>query len=104
MLAALDIPADEPEPGWFLRVLTSPPPDGVRAEPTDAGRTTTLCTFVADLTGNQATIVTRDAEPVTVPLTSLTTLSQPAPPTPIPASSKRPLADLRALDERMLMR
>ncbi len=75
VLAALDIPADEPEPGWFLRVLTSPPPDGVRAEPTGADRTTTLCTFVADLTGNQATIVVQDAEPVTVPLSSLTTRS-----------------------------
>ena len=75
VLAALDIPAHEPEPGWFLRVLTSPPPDGVRAKPTGADRTTTLCTFVADLTGNQATIVAQDAEPVTVPLSSLTTPS-----------------------------
>jgi hypothetical protein len=75
VLAALDIPAGEPQPGWFLRVLTSPPPDGVRAEPTGADRTTTLCTFVADLTGNQATIVAQDAEPVTVPLSSLTTPS-----------------------------
>jgi hypothetical protein len=30
---------------------------------------------VADLTGNQATIVAQDAEPVTVPLSSLTTPS-----------------------------
>lgn len=73
VLAALDIPAYEPEPGWFLRVLTRPPPDGVRAEPTDADRTTTLCTIVADLTGNQMTIIAHDAEPVTVPLSSLTT-------------------------------
>jgi hypothetical protein len=75
VLAALDIPAGEPQPGWFLRVLTSTPPDGVRAEPTGTDRTTTLCTFVADLTGNQATIVAQDAEPVTVPLSSLTTPS-----------------------------
>ncbi len=73
VLAALDIPAHEPEPGWFLRVLTSPPPGGVRAEPTSADPTTTLCTFVADLTGNQATIIAQDAKPVTVPLSSLTT-------------------------------
>jgi len=75
VLAALEIPADEPEPGWFLRVLTSPPPDGVRAEPTGADRTTTLCTFVADLTGHRATIVVQDAEPVTVTLSSLTAAS-----------------------------
>jgi hypothetical protein len=73
VLATLDIPADEPDARWFLRVLTTPPPDGVRADPSNPGRTTTLCTFVADLTGDQATIVTRDTEPVTVPLSSLTT-------------------------------
>jgi len=73
VLATLDIPADEPETGWFLRVLTTPPPAGVRAVPSDADRTTTLCTFVADLTGGQATLVTQDTEPVTVPLSSLTT-------------------------------
>jgi Acyl-coenzyme A:6-aminopenicillanic acid acyl-transferase len=72
VLAALDIPAFEPEPGWFVRVLASPPPDGVRAEPSDAGRATTLCTFVADLTGGGATIVGQNTEPVTVPLSSLT--------------------------------
>ena len=72
ILAALDIPAAEPEPSWFLRVLTSPPPEGVRAEPADAGRTTTLCTFVADLTRDQATIAVQDAAPVTVPMSSLT--------------------------------
>jgi hypothetical protein len=43
----------------------------LRAEPSDAVRATTLCTFVADLTGDEATIVCRDAEPVTVPLSSL---------------------------------
>jgi len=73
VLASLDIPPDEPEPGWFLRVLTTPPPDGVRAEPSDSDRTTTLCTFVADLTGDQATIVTQGTDPVTVPLSTLTT-------------------------------
>jgi len=71
VLAALPIPAGEPDPGWFVRVLASAPPDGVRAEPTGAGRTTTLCTFVADLTGDEATIVSQHAEPVTVPLSSL---------------------------------
>jgi Acyl-coenzyme A:6-aminopenicillanic acid acyl-transferase len=72
VLAALDIPACEPEPAWFVSVLASSPPDGVRAEPSGAGRTTTLCTFVADLTGDEATIVCQDTEPVTVPLSSLT--------------------------------
>jgi hypothetical protein len=71
VLAALDAPAGEPGPGWFVRVLTGAPPDGVRAESSDAGRATTLCTFVADLTGDEATIVWPDAEPVTVPLSSL---------------------------------
>jgi Acyl-coenzyme A:6-aminopenicillanic acid acyl-transferase len=72
VLAALDIPACEPDASSFVRVLTSPSPDGVRAEPSDAGRTTTLCTFVADLTGDEATIVCQNTEPVTVPLSSLT--------------------------------
>ena len=72
VLAALPIPACEPDPGWFVRVLAGAPPSGVRAEPTGAARTTTLCTFVADLTGGEATIVNQHAEPVTVPLPSLT--------------------------------
>ncbi len=72
VLAALPITACEPDPGWFVRVLAGAPPSGVRAEPTGAARTTTLCTFVADLTGGEATIVNQHAEPVTVPLPSLT--------------------------------
>lgn len=71
VLAALDAPASEPDASWFLRVLASAPPDGVRADPSAADRTTTLCTFVADLTGDEATIVCHDAKPVTVPLAGL---------------------------------
>ena len=71
VLAALDTPAGEPEAGWFVRVLTSAPPDGVRAEPADGLRSMTMCTFVADLTADEATVVSRGAEPVTVPLSSL---------------------------------
>jgi hypothetical protein len=72
VLAALDAPASEPEAGWFIRVLAgAPPPDGVRAEPSDGARSMTLCTFVADLTGDEATIIWGDAEPVTVPLSAL---------------------------------
>jgi hypothetical protein len=72
VLAALDPPAYEPGPGWFMRVLASPPPDGVRAQPSGPARATTLCTFVADLTGGEATIMCQDSQPVTVPLSSLT--------------------------------
>jgi hypothetical protein len=71
VLAALDAPASEPEAGWFASVLAGAPPDGVRADPSDAGRVTTLCTFIADLTSDEATILCPDAEPVTVPLSSL---------------------------------
>jgi hypothetical protein len=70
VLAALDAPASEPEAGWFIRVLADAPlPEGVRADPSDGSMT--QCTFVADLTSGEATIVWRDAEPVTVPLAVL---------------------------------
>jgi hypothetical protein len=71
VLAALDSPASEPGAGWFVRVLAGAPPAGVRAEPSDGLRATTLCTFVADLTGDEATILWRDAEPVTAALSLL---------------------------------
>jgi hypothetical protein len=35
-LGALGIPAGDPDPSWFLRALTNPPPDGVRADPAPA--------------------------------------------------------------------
>jgi len=63
-LDALTVPAQDPEPSWFLRVLTSPPPDGVRADPGPALRAATLCTLVADLTAGQAVIAVRDDRPV----------------------------------------
>jgi hypothetical protein len=72
VLAALDAPAGEPDAGWFTRVLASPPPAGVRASPPPGrGGAVTLCTFVADLRGDEATILWPGAEPVTVPLSVL---------------------------------
>jgi len=70
-LEALAIPAEDPDPAWFLRVLTSAPPDGVRADPASGHRATTLCTFVADLTSGQAVLAARDDHPVTIPLRDL---------------------------------
>jgi Acyl-coenzyme A:6-aminopenicillanic acid acyl-transferase len=70
-LAAPDIPAEDPDPSWFLRALTSPPPDGVRADPAPDRRATTLCTLVADLTAGEAVIVARDEQPVAIPLPDL---------------------------------
>jgi hypothetical protein len=69
VLDALDVPAAEPEAGWFLNTLAgAPPPDGVRAEPSATLTTTTLCTFVADLSKREATILSRGADPVTLPI------------------------------------
>ena len=56
-LDTLAVPAEEPGLSWFLDVLTSPPPGGVRSDPGPGGRgLTTLCTLVADLTAGEAVI------------------------------------------------
>src|SRR5689334_14170819 len=71
-LDALGVPAGDPDPSWFLDVLTSPPPDGVRSDPGPGGRgLTTLCTLVADLTVGEAVIAPRGEPPVTIPLGNL---------------------------------
>jgi len=71
-LDVLGIPAEDPDPSWFLDVLTSPPPGGVRSDPGPGGRgLTTLCTLVADLTAGEAVIVARGEPPVTIPLADL---------------------------------
>lgn len=71
-LEALAIPAEDPEPAWFLRVLADAAlPDGVRADPAPGQPATTLCTFIADLTSGQATIAVRGEQPVTIPLEDL---------------------------------
>ena len=67
-LDALGVPGEDPGPSWFLDVLTSPPPGGVRSDPGPGGRgLTTLCTLVADLTAGEAVI----APPVASPLAEL---------------------------------
>lgn len=72
VLDRLEIPAEEPATEWFLRILTgAEPPGGVRSEPHGDSTAMTLCTFVADLTGGAATIASRGAEPVTLPLAEL---------------------------------
>ncbi len=71
-LSALAVPAQDPGPSWFLDVLTSPPPAGVRSDPAPDGQgLTTLCTLVADLTAGQAVIAARGQSPVTIPLADL---------------------------------
>ena len=73
-LDTLDIPAADPGPSWFLRVLGSPPPEGVRADPDPdipGRRATTLCTLVADLTTGEAVIAARGDDPVAIPLPDL---------------------------------
>lgn len=72
VLDRLQPPDAEPDPDWFLRILVgAPPPDGVRAEPGGDSSAMTMCTFVADLSGGEATIAARDAEPVTIKLAEL---------------------------------
>ena len=71
-LDALAVPATDPDPAWFLDILTTPPPDGVRSDPGPDGQgLTTVCTLVADLTASQATIAARGGRPVTIPLADL---------------------------------
>jgi hypothetical protein len=71
-LAALAVPAKDPAPSWFLDVLTSPPPGGVRSDPGPDGRgLTTLCTLVADLTAGQAILAARDETPAAISLRDL---------------------------------
>jgi Acyl-coenzyme A:6-aminopenicillanic acid acyl-transferase len=71
-LDALAIPAADPDPAWFLRVLSGAPlPHGVRADPAPGDPATTLCTFIADLTAGEAVIAARDEQPVTIPLCDL---------------------------------
>jgi hypothetical protein len=71
-LDALAVPAADPDPSWFLAVLTSPPPGGVRSDPGPGGQgLTTLCTLVADLTAGKAVLAARGEPPVAIPLTDL---------------------------------
>ncbi len=72
ILDALGVPAEDPEPAWFLRILAGASlPDGVRADPAAGRGAMTLCTFIADLTAGEAVIAARDDQPVTIPLPDL---------------------------------
>ncbi len=72
ILDALAIPAEDPEPAWFLRVLAGASlPEGVRADPAPGHQAATLCTFIADLTVGEAVFAARDDHPVTIPLSDL---------------------------------
>ena len=71
-LGALTIPAEDPDPAWFLHVLAGASlPDGVRCDPAPGHPATTLCTFIADLTAGEAVIAARDDQPVAIPLRDL---------------------------------
>jgi hypothetical protein len=72
ILQALAVPAGEPDTSWFTRILAeAAPPHGVRADPSPASQSATLCTFVADLTAGEAVILPRGAGAVTIPLADL---------------------------------
>ena len=71
-LGALAVPEQDPDPGWFLRILAgAPQPDGVRGDADSGDPAVTLCTLVADLTAGQAIVAARDEQPVTIPLPDL---------------------------------
>jgi hypothetical protein len=73
VLAALTPPAEEPAATWFLRVLAgAAPPAGVRADPSGGQPIATLCTFVADLTCGNLTVLPRGGAAATVALDRLT--------------------------------
>ena len=72
ILDALPVPAEDPEPAWFLGVLAGASlPHGVRADPGPGYQAATLCTFIADLTAGETLIAARDDQPVTIPLPDL---------------------------------
>jgi hypothetical protein len=71
-LGDLAVPADDPGPAWFLHALAGAPlPLGVRCDGPPASQTVTLCTFIADLTADQAVIAALGQQPVTIPLPDL---------------------------------
>ena len=72
ILDALSVPAEDPEPAWFLRILAGASlPEGVRADPAPGRQATTLCTFIADLTAGEAVIAAQDHQPAAIPLPDL---------------------------------
>jgi hypothetical protein len=72
VLGGLKPPAREPDTAWFTRILTAePPPAGVRADPSGARQTATLCTFIASLADGEAYVLPRGCEAVSIPLTDL---------------------------------
>jgi Acyl-coenzyme A:6-aminopenicillanic acid acyl-transferase len=71
-LSTLAVPEQDPGPAWFLRILAEAPlPDGVRRDRAPGDPAITLCTFIADLTADEAVIAARDEQPVTIPLSDL---------------------------------
>ena len=94
-LDALAAPAADPDPSWFLGVLISPPPGGVRSDPGPGGHgLTTLCTLVADLTAGEAVIAVRGDPPVAIPLADLAE-GNPRAQRPLPPTSPSPEAEHR---------
>lgn len=70
LLASVQEPREEPDLGWFLRILAEVAvPRGARRDPSVGGAT--LCTFVADLTTGEALVLNGGADAVTIPLRDL---------------------------------
>jgi hypothetical protein len=72
MLNSVAVPADDPAPAWFLRILAGAPlPEGVRVDPVAGSSSATLCTFIADLTAGDAIVAARGHAPVSITLHDL---------------------------------
>ncbi|MFB9902618.1 C45 family autoproteolytic acyltransferase/hydolase [Allokutzneria oryzae] len=66
VLTRLSAPKADPDTDWFVEVLTRSAPRGVHRDPVPGDQSATLCSFVADLTTREVTVVRRGGTPVTI--------------------------------------